>query len=247
MEAPAFGFDGYVLVGPPELGFWRVSRRDDPFDPPPPPPPLGEDPRDDDGHRYDDPTGLHRTLYCATEAEGALGEYLGEFAYSARAAIRIDAYLESDPDAEFDLPYHRPLEAADIESFGWNLAHAGAHATARLIAVDDWRTYRAASRKALPALARYGVQRFDRHTLLDQRRQVTRTMAGVFRDDATDPDTGELRAAGLRFTSRLPPAWECWALWEPLPLDPDADPEAVTIETPALRRAADMLGIALSP
>jgi hypothetical protein len=54
-------------------------------------------------------------------------------------------------------------------------------------------------------------------------------------------------ASGLRFTSRLPPAWECWALWEPLPLDePVAQAEDVTFLTPALRTAADMLGVALA-
>jgi hypothetical protein len=246
MHVPAFGFEGYVTVPPPPGGFWRVSGWDMPLDPPEPAPPLGAEPKDDDGHRYDDPDGLFKTLYCATEAEGALGECLGDFVYSAATAQRIEAFLLSEPDADFDEDYQRALREEDIEAFRWRLAHAAAALGARLIAVDDWRTYRAAAPRIVPALARYGVKHFDRHTLLDERRYVTRTLAGIWRADATDPETGTLRAAGLRFTSRLPPEWECWALWEPLPLDRDAaEIEDVTIHTPALRHAADMLGVAL--
>jgi len=82
---------------------------------------------------------------------------------------------------------------------------------------------------------------------LDERRVVTRTLAGVYRADATD-ESGGLLASGLRFTSRLPPAWECWALWEPLPLEEAAaEIEDVAFDTPALRTAAGMLGVALAP
>ncbi len=59
--------------------------------------------------------------------------------------------------------------------------------------------------------------------------------------------TASLLASGLRFTSRLPPAWECWALWEPPPLDEaGAQIEDVTFDTPAPHTAADMLGVALA-
>lgn len=241
-----FGFDGYVTVKAPAAGFWRVSSWDDPFDPPPPAPSLHADAREDVGHRYDDPDGEFRTLYCATEPEGALGEGLADFAYSAVAAVAIEAFLDGEPDPGYDEDYQRPLREEDVDSFHWKLAYAPADLDARMIDVDEWRTYVAAAPRALPALALYGVKGFDRRTLLDQRRPVTRTMAGVWRREATDEATEELNAAGLRFTSRLPPAWECWALWEPLPLDASrAQVEAVTIHTLALRTAAHMLGVLL--
>lgn len=206
---------------------------------------AGSPPAEDDGHRFDDPAGVFRTLYCATDAEGAIGECLGEFAFNAAAARRIEAFLESTPDVDRDEGYQRSLGREDVEAFEWKLGHAPAR-PARLIAIDHWRTYFAAAPRALPALARHGIKRFDRHTLLDERRHVTRTMAGVYRADATAA-SGELRASGLRFTSRLPPAWECWALWEPLPLRAaDARTEVVTIDAPALRSAAAMLGVSLA-
>ena len=44
-----------------------------------------------------------------------------------------------------------------------------------------------------------------------------------------------------------PPERECWALWEPLPLDADAaEVEAVTLDHPAFRRAAHMLGVLIA-
>ncbi len=239
------GFGGYVTVPPPRDGFWRVSSWPQVFDPPPAPPPLSASPEEDDGHRYDDPDGRFRTLYCATEPEGALGECLGDFVFNTTAMVRIEAFLESEPEPGFDEDYHHPLSPDDIKAFGWKLGHAPAR-DAGLIDVEHWRTHLAAAPRALPALGRYGIKRFDRHTLLDERRYITRTLAGVYRVDATD-EHGELLASGLRFTSRLPPAWECWALWEPPPLDrAGAQIEDVTFDTPALHTAADMLGVVLA-
>src|SRR5436305_13790312 len=101
MQALAFGFDGYATVTAPAGGFWRVSSWHEPLTPPPPAPPLGTLPQDDDGHRYDDPAGRFRTLYCATEPEGAIGECLGDFAYSAAAARRIERFILTGPDDGF--------------------------------------------------------------------------------------------------------------------------------------------------
>jgi hypothetical protein len=245
MDSFAFGFAGYATVPPLSDGFWRISSWREPLEPPPPAPPLGTGPNDNDGNRFDDPEGRCRTLYGATDAEGAIGESLADFRFNPAAVVRIEAYLEGEPDEGFDETYARPITADDVESFNWRLAHAPAR-EAVLVDVDHWRTFIAVAPKALPALLRYGIARLDRQTLLDERRYVTRTLAGLYRRDATDPQTGELLAAGLRFTSRLPPAWECWALWEPLPLDASqAEIERVTIDTPQLRTAAAMLGIVI--
>src|SRR4051812_7942648 len=119
MHGPALGFAGYATVSSPADGFWRVSSWPEPLDPPPPAPPLGADPKDDDGHRYDDPEGQWRTLYCATDAAGALGECLGDFKFSSAAVVRIEAYLQGEADEGFDEDYFRPLTAEDVESFDW--------------------------------------------------------------------------------------------------------------------------------
>jgi hypothetical protein len=165
IEPPVLGFAGYATVPAPRDGFWRVSSWSQVFDPPPPPQPLGASPAQDDSGRYDDPAARLRTLYCATEPEGALGEHLGDFVLSTAAVVRIEAFLDSEPEPGFDEDYHRQLRAEDIKAFGWKLGRAPAR-EARLIDVEHWRTYLAAAPRAMPALGRYGIERFDRRTLL---------------------------------------------------------------------------------
>ena len=88
----------------------------------------------------------------------------------------------------------------------------------------------------------FGLQAFDRRAILDERRHFTRRLAGVWRSAAV-LGSGDLLIQGLRFRSRLPPAWICWALWDPLPLDAStARQERVMIKHPALRAAARKLG-----
>ena len=88
----------------------------------------------------------------------------------------------------------------------------------------------------------FGLQAFDRRAILDERRHFTRRLAGVWRSAAV-LGSGDLLIQGLRFRSRLLPAWICWALWDPLPLDAStARQERVMIKHPALRAAARKLG-----
>ena len=233
-----------ATVGPPER-FWRVSSWHDVFDPPSPASPVDDACENDDAHRWDDPEGRYRTLYCASQPEGALGECLGDFALNAEAVRDIDAFLEGEADVRFDEDFNTGLTEADVDGFQWQLADRAPLPGSRFIDIDAPRTYVAIARQAAPVLVRYGLKRFDRRALLDERRNLTRQLAGILRARVTGPD-GSLIADGLRFTSRLPPAWESWALWEPLPLATgNVSAEPVTIHTPALRKAASLLGVAL--
>jgi hypothetical protein len=185
-------------------------------------------------------------LYCATEAEGALGEKLAAFMPNVAAVRRIEAFLEEEPDPAYGEDYlDVGLDADDVESFRWLLAHAPANPAARFIDVWHPLTVVALFPRAASLLAAFGLKVLDRRALADERRGFTRRLGGLMRGDATAED-GELRAAGLRYESRLAAGWECWALWEPLPLDAEeASVEQVSIDTPALRRAAELLGVVL--
>jgi hypothetical protein len=89
------------MVPPPVYGFWRVTNHHEPFDPPPAPPPIGTaGAEDDEARRYDAPDGSYRTLYCATEPEGALGEKLAHFQPNPQAVAPIQAFLADDPDPD---------------------------------------------------------------------------------------------------------------------------------------------------
>jgi hypothetical protein len=209
---------------------------------------VGEiDPEKDDAGRSDDPDGQFRTLYCTTKPEGALGEKIAAFVFNARVALRIESFLESEADAGVGPEELRPsLDRETVESFNWLLAWAPAKPEARFIHLWHWKTCAA----LLPAVAKL-LRRFDLGALLDvralsdERRGFTRRLAGILRAAATDSD-GELHAGGIRYNSRLPPRWVCWGLWEPLSLDADrAQINPVTIDTPELHTAADMLGVVL--
>ncbi len=241
------GFERFTLVGLPLGGVWRVSDWDEPLDPPPPPDPAWDTaPGTDAARRWDDPAGEFRTLYCATDAEGALGEKLGSFALRPSVVREIEAYFVEDPDDEFiDDDLAGGLDCRDIEDLAWKLAWAPIDPEVQAIDIAAPRTMIAALPGVRALLRGYGIPSFDRAALLSTKRGFTRRVAGYIREQATDGN-GTLRAVGLRYESRLPPSWECWALWEPLPIAQEqASVETVSIDHQALRSAAAMLGVPL--
>jgi hypothetical protein len=101
---------------------------------------VGEiEPKEDDAGRFDDPDGQFLTLYCATSAEGALGEKIAAFAFNPRVARRIETFLESEPDAVAAPEGLSPvLDRETVESFNWLLAWAPAEPKARFIDLWHW-------------------------------------------------------------------------------------------------------------
>lgn len=242
------GFDGFTLKPLPAEGVWRVSDWNDPLDPPPPPPPVTDtNPANDESRRWDDPDGRFRTLYCATQAEGAFGEKLSSFRLLPSVVCEIEDFLEEDPDLEFaDDALIGGLSRADIEDLNWKVAWAPTvDDAAEAIDVASRRTQLAMLPKIGTLLRNFGIADLDREVLRSSTRGFTRGVAGFARKEATDDD-GELRACGLRYESRLVARWECWALWDPLPLsEVEAEIESVTIDHPSLRLAAAKLGVPL--
>jgi RES domain len=229
-------------VSLPKGGLYRAT---DWHFPPPPPDPLGAS-NADSGDRWDDPDGVFSTLYCASRAETAVGEKLADFRLNTTAVARVEKFFDDEPDPEYvDDQLLRVLDRGDIESFGWSLAWAPCRSGVRALDVHHWKT--ATAPAAAKLLIRNGLRDLDLPALLDIRRSFTRRLAGLWRAASTTA-TGQLMVCGLRYRSRLPPAnWFCWALWEPVPVDATASTtEAITIEHPALRSAARLLGVALA-
>ena len=247
MAAP-FGFPDYHLVDSPTDGFWRVTSWRNPFEPKDPAPPVGEiDAAEDEAGRFDDPDGIHRTLYCSSEAEGALCDKIAAFLLNPRVARRIEAFLVEEPDPEFaDEDLTPTLDEDMIDGFNWQLAWAPSAKGARFVDLWHWSTCAALLPHVGELLANFALKALDVRALADERRGFTRRLAGIVRRGATGDD-GQLRSAGIRYTSRLPPRWTCWALWEPLALDTaQMTTTRVTIDTPELRRAANKLGVVLA-
>lgn len=217
------------------------------FDPRPPSPAIGAvPPREDESGRWDSPGGTYRTLYCATEVEGAIGEKLGPFALNPEAVANAEAFLDGEPDPEFaDDTLATGLTEEDVEALSWRLWSAPAEHGSSCIDMDSPRTYLALLPRVPQLLKEFGLRAFDRRALLDERRNFTRQLADSVRASVTDTD-GRVSAQGLRYSSRLPPAWECWALWDPVPVRTYAARyEPVSIHMPAFRSAAAQLGVVL--
>jgi hypothetical protein len=236
-------------LSPPPSRLFRVTDWHEPFSPPDPPTPLGATDHDDEygpAGRWDDPAGKFRTLYCASQAECAVGEKLAHFTLNPAAAARVDAYPDEDPDPEFaEEQLLRPVDGDDIASMNWNLSWAPADTTVGYIDVDHWRTFAAARGVGHILVREFGLRAFDRSTILDNRRSVTRRFAGYLHEAAVAYDPISTR--GIRYSTRLPPPWTCWAMWEPVGVDASrVESEALTINSPAVRRAARKLSVLLA-
>ncbi len=241
-------FSAFGLSALPEDGIYRLSAWRRPLDPPPPPAPLGVvDPELDSSGRWDAPSREFSTLYCATEAEGSFGEKLGQFIPQPEAVLDIEAFLDGGPDDEFvDDDLAAGLSAEEVAELRWRLAWAPTDRSARTFDLTSNRTWLALVPSIAANLRAFGLP-VSRAALKSSKRGVTRRVAGRLYEAALDGG-GELRAHGLKYESWRPPAWECWALWEPLPLDAEAVTiEDVTIDHPALRSAAAKLGVPLYP
>lgn len=240
-------FDGFALVDLPPGGIWRVTDWPEPLEPPPPPPPISKEERDnDESRRWDAPNEEFRTLYCATQEEGAFGEKLSSFRLEPAVVRAIEEFVEDEADEEFagdDLA--GGLTREDIADLNWKLAWSPRMGGAQTIDITASRSKLAALPGIAGPLRAFGFPRLDRVALRTSRRGFTRRVAGYLHELSTDND-GSLEVSGLRYESRLPPCWECWALWEPLPLDiSQAKVERVTIDHRALRSAAAKLGVPL--
>jgi RES domain len=242
----ATDLNAFELAPLPPGGIFRLSEWSAPLDPPPPPAPLGAiDPEYDSSGRWDAPEEEFSTLYCATEAEGCFGEKLGPFIPRPEAVLEIEEFLEGEPDEEpGDDDLTSGLNRTDISMIGWKLAWAPSDPEGRAFDVTATRTWVSLLPSIASILRAVGLP-LNRAALKSSRRGVTRRIAGKLYE-ASRGDDGGLRASGIRYESRRPPAWECWALWEPLPLNiADATVEEVTINHPALRSAAAKLGVPL--
>jgi hypothetical protein len=228
----------------PAAGVYRVARSIDVFafhvpEPLPNPAPVAIE----EGNRWDDAEGRFATVYCASSAEASFGEVIARYRERRGLLERIDRFLSQRPDPEYDPVLSPGVVPAEFFDGRW-LGHVGVDPAVRFVDVEDPATHAAVDATLRRRLAQYGVRRIDRSTFLSPDRRVTRMIASRYHWLAQTPDHGDWR--GLRYTSRLAPDWECWAIWQPSPLlDSQLTIEKVTREHPALDAATRRLGIRL--
>jgi hypothetical protein len=222
----------------------RVGRGPDPFEPPP-----WEYALEDGtfGNRYDDPGAARgiprehrfRVVYCSTSAEGAFGETIARF----RPAPALIAGLEEIEDDE-------PVDPAlfgGIVPADWRMTRRlGMTRLDRsmrfldLVAPDTVHALRRTPQIAQLA-ANLGLPDIDYSAVNGPNRTFTQALSR-FVYESSDAQGNPL-FGGIRYTSRLNPQWECWAIYlDRMVHTPDL-PTAIHADNRALLKAAALLGL----
>jgi hypothetical protein len=222
-----------------------VSRHWDPFSVAPPPEPLpSSDTPVIEGNRWDDAYGKFSSLYAATTAAAAFGETISRYREKADLIAKIDAFLEGPPDPEYNFDTEPGVVPSDYLS-NRRIGRCDIPPWALFVDVDHAETHAHATRGLASLLTEIGFKEFDRGVMMSPDRRVTRPVASFYHHLSRTADEMEA-TCGLRYESRLAGEWECWSLWEPLPLDPTtAELETVTSSNPDLISAVEKLGLRL--
>jgi hypothetical protein len=224
-----------ATASPPRAGLWRVGRSPDPL--------RFGDPLDPDlldsrsaGNRFDSPTQDYRVCYFASTLEACFGETLARFRPNPRlSAIAGEEGFMAIGEVPADWRHRRlavrvmPAPSARLE-------------TIRFLDVEAAET-RAVLRAELgDLLAFYGYADLDVPTVRGGDRRVTRWIGRWAYQSRDEQDRPVF--AGIRYLSRLSTEWECWVLFEDVPLD-EQERRPILRDDPELQRVADLYGLAV--
>jgi hypothetical protein len=225
-------------VRPPEV-LWRVGRAPSPLTPSRTLK-VDELARKDAGFRFDSATALFRVLYAGTTLDACFGETLAIFRpdldlialigdewRNAPGFMNIGAVPQQWRDqrlaAEFQLNL-APFQVPD-ESF---------------VDLEDMGTLQDLRDELAGPLASLGYKDIDVGLIRGGDRRVTRLISDwVF--EQTD-SRGRARHGGMRFLSRLNSRWECWAIFEDVPIKSQTL-HPITLDMKALERVAKAFGL----
>jgi hypothetical protein len=216
----------------PPKGVWRIGLATDPYQTPPP---LSLDDLNDAaaGNRFDSPVGNYSVLYFGTELEVCFGETLARF----RPDPRVVAEIEDDWD---DQGFMRP---GDVPA-DWRLrrlaVRAEASGGARFLDVEAPSTRRTLAVQLAAVLASYGALDLDVAAIRSGDRRVTRAIS--YWAWSRMNDDGDPVYAGIRYLSRLDTAWECWGIFDDVPLQ-ELERRSITPSMSELQSVATSFGL----
>lgn len=201
-------------VAAPDEGVWRIGRAPDPLATAPP---LSSSLLDkpSTGNRFDSPTGAYRVLYFATTLDGCFGETLARF----RPDPRIRR-LVAEEWSELGF-----MRVGDVPA-DWRQRRIAVHASfpaedrfaegVHFLDVESIETREVLRDELAPLLAFYGFSDLDVPTVRGGDRRITRWIGQWAYDQMADD--GSPRFAGIRYLSRLNTSWECWAVFDDVPI-----------------------------
>jgi hypothetical protein len=229
----------WQTVPPPRGSIFHIGRRTDPFIWRVPSPLDFANPG---GSRFDDPNGRYATLYCATRRYGALLEKLSPLRPIPELAAQYDSALDDDADPAYDQPAPGTVFPVDFTTSSV-MGIVTIDSACCFLDVDDPHNHRRLEQLGgRPLLDLLEISRIDRGTFVTLDRRLTRQIAGELHDILSDD------IAGLRYTSAIDQAAECWAIWDHAR---DAlsshDIEPFDLMSPDMEAVVKLLGFKTSP
>lgn len=196
------------------------------------------------GNRFDDPGKYRgipeedrfRVVYCASQRAGAFGETIARFRRSPRLVEGLRTIVSEEP--------FEPELKGGVLPEEWRLGRrlGSTRLDEDLIFADfaSAETFQILTEELAPLLVRYGLKEFDLSLITSRRRRVTQEAARYAYELAS---SGQV-FAGVRYLSRLNPAWEMWAVFHDRMVHlPGELSETVREDDPGLVEAACVLGI----
>jgi hypothetical protein len=234
-------------VPPPDGPVFRLGRVPDPFAPPPWERAL---PDGTFGNRFDDPSARRnvpewdrfRVLYCGTQRAACFGETLARLRRSPGLAAGLAAIRDDEPIIpEISRPYvsvdwrvRRRIGRTDLDP------------ALRFVDWGDPETWEQVRPLLEPIARALGLDEIDLSVVTGPHRTLTQEFSRFVYDQADE--AGRPRYAGIRYISRLHPAWECWAIYDNRIVHQGAPPATIFPDDPDLLAVARLyrLGIELS-
>lgn len=209
------------------------------------------DARDDGtfGYRFDDPGGTYnppilsqyrfQVIYCATWLAGAVGEVC---ARQRPELAALAARGLGGPEQGYISQEWCRTRAAGYTTLDPGLLFVDVAATSSVQALRE--------SQRLAALAlQHGYNDIDRSLVLGQDRRFTQEIARVIYE-GSDIASGGLPGqplgkvvAGIRYESRHPTGWECWALFHTRVVHYPGEYDMLDVMDKDVREAASVLGL----
>lgn len=246
---PSLLADNIPWVTPPNAPIFRVGRAPDPF--------AVTDWKyagadGTFGNRFDDPGDSQehtdavrfRTIYCAAQRACAFGETVSRF----RPSLETLAQLEFITDDE---PIPSELTVGKIDE-DWRskrrLGQTLLDPSLRFVDLMSPTTHQIIRHHLGVEAHRLGLPDVDLSTVMGatpSHRKFTNLIAR-FIYEIPDPRRQQPAFAGLRYTSRLNPEWECWAIYADRIQHRPCMPERILADDPGLIEAAQLFNLKIA-
>lgn len=217
---------------------WRLGKREDPLAASPILTAV-ERAHPRGGNRFDSSQGNYRVIYFGSNIETCLGETLARLRPdpSLIAVVRDEwqglGFMEvGTVAAKWRADRIAVLASIDLQYFR-NPSEA-------FVDAEDVATHQVLRQELAKTLAQLGYADLDVGVVRGPDRRVTRAIS-QWAYEQTDDD-GNARYAGVRYISRLNDAWECWAVFEDVPVY-ERETKAIELELPELDRVAKEFGL----